>query len=141
MFGDNLVESVKSISKVSKLSDKMGPARKPVVANSSSRFHPYTRGRGFSQCRGRGGQFWGRGRGIGLAGPSNSSNSSESQTNQLSTSSIKVRELPMLFIAGNLKNHLGQWDNLTSDKVVLGFVKGVSLDFLVPGTVCHAETV
>lgn len=40
LFGDNLVESVKSINKVSKLSDKMGPPRKSDTANSLSRFHP-----------------------------------------------------------------------------------------------------
>lgn len=43
LFGENLLESVKSINEISKFSVKMGPARKTVMGNSSSQFHPYAR--------------------------------------------------------------------------------------------------
>lgn len=61
LFGDNLVENVKSISEVARLSDKMAAVGKNKSSQQPGRgrYHPYARGRPNSFRRGRGG----RGRG------------------------------------------------------------------------------
>lgn len=63
LFGDNLVENVKSISEVARLSERMAAAGKTKTSqlHQRGRFHPYTRGRFNNFRRGRAGR--GRGRG------------------------------------------------------------------------------
>lgn len=78
LFGDNLVENLKSISEVARLSEKMAAAGKPKGSNfqqQRGRYHPYARGRGTSFRHGRGGR--GRGRGWRGFNPSHASGSAE----------------------------------------------------------------
>lgn len=87
LFGEDLVENVKQISEVSKLSDKISSAGKVKTSTpqQANRYHPYARGRGtFHNARG----FRGRGRGGRGGYPFNTTNSnptpSSSQAGQSS---------------------------------------------------------